>query len=121
VPAAYPAGGVSNTANLLSMLQQQPMPAGPVSNYGSYGYSSYQGSIPNPPGMAQSPYGMPNILGSMAGLPSGQLPTGSSPVGSVLNGARAPLPAKSTGAPGSTLTPQQIQQLLSMLPTGANQ
>ena len=95
------------------------MPTGPISGYGSYGYSSYQGSIPNPPGMAQSPYGMPNMLGSLAGLPTGQLSTGSSPVGSVPNGARAPLPA-STAAPGSTLTPQQIQQLLSMLPTGAN-
>jgi hypothetical protein len=107
------------------MLQQQPMPVGAIPSYGSYGYSSYQGSMPNPSGMTQSPYGMPNML-SMAGLPTGQFPAGSvaPPAGSVANGLRAPVQAKlpaSSGAPGSSLTPQQIQQLLSLLPNGANQ
>lgn len=95
------------------------MPAGSMPNYNSFGYSSYQGSMSNSPGMAQPSYTMPPMMGSIAGLPIGQMPAGSiaHPAGLVAGGGRGPHQAK---APGSTLTPQQIQQLLSLLPS-ANQ
>ena len=123
----YASGGVPNTTNLLSMLQQHPMPTGAMPSYPSYGYSSYQGSMVNSPGMHQPSYSMPTMpsmtmptmMGSLSGLHSGQLSNGSiAPAGAVAGGNRAPPQTKlPTTAPGSTLTSQQIQQLLSLLPS----
>ena len=82
---------------------------GAMPSYSSHGYISYQGSMANPTGMSQPSYTMPNMMG---GLPTGQMPAGSyaSPAGL----ARGPSLAK---GPGSTLTTEQIQQLLSLLPS----
>ena len=94
------------------MLQQQPMPVGTVPNFNAYGYNSFQGSFPG----AQ---GMPNILGGSMGGSQSIPPMGANmaaPLGSVLNRAPQSILPPSTGA-GSTLTPQQIQQLLNLLPT----